>query len=129
MSESSLRYPQLDRFYQRFLNEESSADFIQSVSTKYNLASLERLAVGGGRMSRRAAILALGFLGDFSNNNVLGNALNDEDRAVRMLADHGIRELWQRQGTAGQQQALKRLVSFGRTVPNGRGSHRCNAVD
>ena len=109
MSDSSLRYPQLDRFYQRFLNEENSADFIQSVSTKYNLASLERLAIGGRRMTRRAAILSIGFLGDFSNNEVVGSALNDEDRAVRMLADHGIRELWQRQGTAGQQQSLKRL--------------------
>ena len=109
MSESSLRYPQLDRFYQRFLNEESSADFIQSVSTKYNLASLERLATAGGRMTRRAAILAIGFLGEFSNNEVMGRALNDDDRAVRMLADHGIRELWQRQGTAGQQESLKQI--------------------
>ena len=109
MSESSLRYPQLDKFYQRFLIEESSADFIQAVSTKYNMASLERLATGGGCMSRRAAILAIGFLGDFSNNEVVGKALNDQDRAVRMLADHGIRELWQRQGTEGQQQLLKLL--------------------
>ena len=109
MSDSSLRYPQLDRFYQRFLNEENSADFIQAVSTKYNLGSLERLAIGGSRMTRRAAILALGFLGNFSNNKVVGEALCDEDRAVRLLADHGIRELWQRQGTAGQQQVLKRL--------------------
>lgn len=109
MSESSLRYPQLDRFYQRFLNEESSADFIQAVSTKYNLASLERLATAGGRMTRRAAILAIGFLGEFSNNEVMGRALNDDDRAVRMLADHGIRELWQRQGTAGQQESLKQI--------------------
>ena len=107
MSESSLRYPQLDRFYQRFLNEESSADFIQAVSIKYNLASLERLATAGGRMTRRAAILAIGFLGDFSNNEVMGRALNDSDRAVRMLADHGIRELWQRQGTTGQQESLR----------------------
>ena len=109
MSESSLRYPQLDRFYQRFLNEERSADFIQQVSTKYNLASLERLATAGGRMTRRAAILAIGFLGEFSNNEVMGRALNDDDRAVRMLADHGIRELWQRQGTAGQQESLKQI--------------------
>lgn len=109
MSESSLRYPQLDRFYQRFLTEENSADFIQAVSTKYNLASLERLVTGGGNISRRAAILAIGFLGDFSNNEVVGRALNDQDRAVRMLADHGIRELWQRQGTMAQQQLLKRI--------------------
>ena len=60
-------------------------------------------------MTRRAAILAIGFLGDFSHNEVMGRALNDKDRAVRMLADHGIRELWQRQGTAGQQESLRRI--------------------
>ena len=81
----------------------------RAVSTKYNLASLERLATAGGRMTRRAAILAIGFLGNFSNNEVMGRALNDNDRAVRMLADHGIRELWQRQGTVAQQGSLKRI--------------------
>ena len=60
-------------------------------------------------MTRRAAILAIGFLGNFSNNEVMGRALNDNDRAVRMLADHGIRELWQRQGTVAQQGSLKRI--------------------
>ena len=60
-------------------------------------------------MTRRAASWAIGFLGEFSNNEVMGRALNDDDRAVRMLADHGIRELWQRQGTAGQQESLKQI--------------------
>ena len=60
-------------------------------------------------MTRRAAILAIGFLGDFSNNEVMGRALSDDDRAVRMLADHGVRELWQRQGTVGQQESLRRI--------------------
>lgn len=109
MPESPQRYPLLDKIYQRFLNEESSADFIHQVSTKYNLATLERLAKGGGHITRRAAVLAIGFLGSFENNEVMGGALNDSDRAVRMLADHGIREIWQRQGTQSQQQALKMI--------------------
>lgn len=109
MSESPQRYPQLDKIYQRFLNEESSADFILQVSSKYNLASLERLADGGHHISRRAAILAIGFLGSFENNEIMGRALNDSDRAVRMLADHGIREIWLRQGTSGQQQQIKAI--------------------
>jgi tetratricopeptide (TPR) repeat protein len=70
---------------------------------------LERLAKGGGHVTRRAAVLAIGFLGSFQNNEVMGGALNDSDRAVRMLADHGIREIWQRQGTQGQQQTLKMI--------------------
>jgi tetratricopeptide (TPR) repeat protein len=109
MSESPQRYPQLDKIYQRFLNEESSADFIQQVSSQYNLASLERLAAGGSRLTRRAAVLSIGFLGSFFNNEAMGRALNDTDRAVRMLADHGIREIWQRQGSESQQQALKTI--------------------
>ncbi len=39
----------------------------------------------------------------------MGRALVDDDRAVRLLADHGIRQIWPRQGTAGQQGAVQRL--------------------
>lgn len=114
MSESDSRYPKLDLIYQQYLTDENSAAFIRSVSSTYAIATLERLAEYGQRISRRAAILSLGFLGDFSSNETLGRALSDNDRAVRLLADHGVREIWQRQGTENQQQALKeiyRLVS------------------
>ena len=109
MSDETLRYPVLDRFYQRFLSNESSADFVQSVSRHYCMATLEKLAQFGARPSRRAAVLAIGYLGDFSNNEVMGTALSDDDRAVRMLADHGIRQVWQRQGTEAEQQAIQRI--------------------
>lgn len=109
MSEAKLRYPMLDKFYQQFLTEENSADFIQSVARTYNLVSLERLARYGAPVSRRAAVLAIGFLGNFENNESLGRALNDPDRAVRMLADHGIRQLWQRQGTQAEQRVIQRI--------------------
>jgi tetratricopeptide (TPR) repeat protein len=95
--------------YQQYLRDENSAEFIRSVSSFYNLSAIKRLAVGGQRTTRRGAILALGFLGDFYDNEAMGQALKDSDRAVRMLADHGIRNIWQRQGTNAQQSALKRL--------------------
>ena len=109
MSDAELRYPALDRFYQQFLNDECSADFIQSVARTYHLATLERLARFGSRVSRRGAVLAIGYLGDFRNNEVMGSALSDSDRAVRMLADHGIRQVWQRQGTEAEQQTIQRV--------------------
>ena len=112
MSDSLLRYPQLDRYYQRFLTEENSAEFIQSVSQRYSMGTLERLAQYGQRRTRRAAILAIGFLGTFDNNETLGRALSDDDRAVRMLAEHGARQIWQRQGTPGQQVQLQALYRF-----------------
>jgi tetratricopeptide (TPR) repeat protein len=89
-----MKYPKLDRLYHMYLNDEDSASFVRAVSENYNLGSLERLARYGQRISRRAAVLALGFLGDYAQNEILGAALRDRDRAVRLLADHGIRQLW-----------------------------------
>ena len=114
---SDERYPMLDLFYQQYLTDESSADFIQAVSRNYGLGTLERLAQTGGRLTRRASILAIGFIGDFSANEIMGAALVDIDRGVRLLADHGIRQIWQRQGTASQREAMQnvfRLVAQSR---------------
>lgn len=109
MSDNEIRYPQLDLLYQRYLTDENSASFIHAVSKNYTLGTLERLARFGNRITRRAAVLAIGFVGDYSANEVMGVALCDHDRAVRLLADHGIREVWQRQGTEQEQAALKRI--------------------
>src|SRR5690606_37653483 len=76
----------------------------------YTLATLERLAEMGTRMSRRAAVLALGFLADYESNAVLGRALCDEDRGVRLLAENGIRELWRRAGNEDQQQEIGIII-------------------
>ena len=93
MSESDVRLPMLDLFYQQYLTDENSASFIHAISRNYSIGTLERLARFGSRLSRRASILAIGFLADFSANEVMGAALVDHDRAVRLLADHGIREI------------------------------------
>lgn len=109
MSESNVRFPMLDLFYQQYLTDESSAAFIHDISRNYSIGTLERLAQFGSRLTRRASILAIGFLGDFSTNEIMGAALVDDDRAVRLLADHGIREIWQRQGTVYHQQAIQSI--------------------
>jgi tetratricopeptide (TPR) repeat protein len=98
--------PQLERFYHRYLEDENSASFIAAVSRYYLLSTLERLAVGGTHILRRAATMAIGFMGDYNQNAILGQALVDRDRGVRMLADNGIRGLWRRQGNVRQRRQL-----------------------
>ncbi len=111
MSEK-LRYPILDRFYQRYLDDEDSANFIRGVVGHYTIGSLRRLAQHGQVTSRRAAVMMIGFIGDFSENEIMGKALSDRDRAVRMLADNGIRDLWSRQGQPEEQLKLGRLYKL-----------------
>lgn len=101
------RTPHIDRLFHAYLEDENSASLIKAVSTRYTNATLERLAVHGGQASRRGAILALSFLGNYSSNAVLGRALHDTDRGVRMLAENGIRDLWMRDGSAIVQQRLR----------------------
>jgi tetratricopeptide (TPR) repeat protein len=93
----------------RYLETENTAAFVKAVAERYMLSTLERLAIGGGRVLRRAAVMAVGFLGDYSHNAVLGRALSDSDRGVRLLADSGIRQLWRRDGNLWQQQKMARL--------------------
>ena len=109
MSEQALRYSKLEKYFQYFLADEDSARFIQQVSESYSLGTLEKLADVGGRLTRRASILAIGFLGDFEQNETIGLALADSDRGVRLLADHNIRRIWQRQGEFWQRSALAQL--------------------
>jgi len=112
MSGDFIRYPLLDKLYQQYLTDEHSADFIQWVSRSYSIGSLERLARNGQPCTRRAAVLALGFLGDFSVNETMGRALNDDDRGVRMLADHGIRSVWTRQGNHAEQAKINQMYAW-----------------
>jgi tetratricopeptide (TPR) repeat protein len=119
MSHELSQRPVLEDFYLRFLKTEQSAEFIDQVSRHYVLDSLERLARSGRRMSRRAAVLAIGFLGDYSNNETLGLGLADADRGVRLLADHGIRQLWQRIGNPGLEAGLRSIIRLIRQSRHG----------
>jgi tetratricopeptide (TPR) repeat protein len=59
---------------------------------------------------RRAAVLAIGLLEDYSANPILGRALYDQDRVVRTLAQRGLEAIWQRHGTQHQREQLQRLI-------------------
>ncbi len=72
--------------------------------------TLQRLAQHPRREVRRAAVFALGFLGDFQDNHSLGCALLDEDRTVRALAENSIRCVWMRTGTQVQRRELDVLI-------------------
>jgi len=97
------------------LTDENSAQFAAEVSRHYTLGTLSRMVANGSRSTRRAATLAIGFLGNYRQNEVLGRALVDDDRIVRVLADNGIRELWCRDGSAAQQHELQRLIRLNQT--------------
>lgn len=100
----------LERLYCKYLQHENSADFVAGVSQHYSNETLKRLASGGSRVVRRAAVLALGFLGNYDANEVVGRALRDRDRAVRLLAEHGLRQIWFRAGNPAQYRVLLALV-------------------
>jgi tetratricopeptide (TPR) repeat protein len=114
VSDETEQLPRLCYFYQRFLSDEDTARFVAQVGQQYTIGTLERLAEAGGRISRRAATLALTFLGDFRSNAVLGRRMADSDRGVRVLAENGIRDLWLRDGSVEERQWLAAIVRANR---------------
>lgn len=106
MSDGNPRQPCLADLYAQYLQTQDSKHFASDVSRRYLQGTLERLAEHEKREVRRAAVLALGFLGDYSCNTTMGRALTDGDRTVRMLADSGIRSVWVRAGGPAEREQL-----------------------
>jgi len=106
---ASRRDPLLLTLYEEFLESEDTAEFVRRASQSYDSGSLERLVGHAYRKVRRAAVFALGFLADYSANHVLGRALHDEDRTVRLLAEDAIRNVWNRVGNNEQRRALEAI--------------------
>jgi len=106
VSSKSRRVPLLLTLYQQYLDKQDSADFASKASQSYTQGTLERLTEHDSSRIRRAAVLALGFLGDYEANHVMGRALHDEDRTVRMLAENGIRNVWKRAGNDRERRQL-----------------------
>ena len=107
---SDLRLPRIVALYQEYLDDHDSAGFISKVSQSYTQGTLQRLTEHESPPVRRAAVLALGFAGDYEANAAMGCALLDEDRTVRMLAENGIRNVWTRAGTEEQRRQLAVVV-------------------
>ena len=100
----------LTDLYQRYLEDKDSARLIGDVARRYTLGTLERLARHPLRPTRRAAVLALGFLADYGSNAVLGRRLRDDDRLVRLLAENAIRSVWQRAGNETERMLLQIVI-------------------
>jgi tetratricopeptide (TPR) repeat protein len=110
VSSQSGRIPVLLHLYQQYLDNNDSADFVAGVSQVYAQGTLERLAGHDRREIRRAAVLTLGFLADYEANHVLGRALHDKDRTVRMLAENAIRDVWRRAGNDEHRRQLTVII-------------------
>jgi tetratricopeptide (TPR) repeat protein len=110
VSDASSRTPLLEAWYQQYLERQDSATFIMQVSATYMIGTLERLTQSESRMSRRAAVLALGLIGDYESNAAVGETLRDEDRGVRTLAENALRSLWRRVGGRQQQDLLAAAI-------------------
>ncbi len=108
----SCRQPLIVQLYEKYLIDYDSASWVLRVSQRYSVATLERLAIHGTRKARRAAVFALGYLGSYDSNAILGRALIDRDRGVRVAADTSIRKIWHRAGTAEQQQSLRTICQL-----------------
>jgi tetratricopeptide (TPR) repeat protein len=105
-----LRLPLLEFVYQQFLDDRDAAAFIRKVAARYAPATLERLLAHPARGCRRAAALALGYVGDYEQNASLGRALHDVDRGVRTMAENSLRAVWCRSGTEPQQKQLEAVI-------------------
>lgn len=106
------RTPLLQSFYHQYLADQNTASFIRSVNRSYECGTLERLLEHGSRLTRRAAALALGFVGHYESNQPLGRALQDNDRGVRTLAENSLRAVWCRAGDPTQQHRLQMLIQL-----------------
>jgi tetratricopeptide (TPR) repeat protein len=104
------RMPRLLAFYQEYLDNPETAIFAEKVSRHYTPATLQRLAKHEQRQIRRAAVLALGLVGDYESNATLGVALLDHDRTVRILAETSIRRVWAHYGTEADRTQLSAVV-------------------
>lgn len=76
------------------------------------MASLHRIATGGRRISRRAAVLAISYLGGGESIEVIGSALRDSDRPVRLLASNGIHALWGKSHGKQNEWLLQRVSRY-----------------
>jgi len=106
VSESAERRPLLLTLYERYLDNQDTAAFERSLARHYAPGTLERLASHALREVRRAAVLGLGIIGDYTANHTLGCALLDADRMVRLLAETGLRSVWFRAGSESQRRRL-----------------------
>jgi tetratricopeptide (TPR) repeat protein len=92
VSLTSFRRPLLARFYYRYIDDGNVADFIHAVSRTYTWATLHRLTSSGDRSD--------------------AEAVRDEDRGVRLIAEDALPGLWSRTGALEHCRALQAVRRY-----------------
>lgn len=107
-----MREPAISLFYHQYLVSRDRATYRRQVAAVYSVATLERLTLSSQRLTRRAAVLAIGLCGQYGSSKVLARRLYDADRGARTLAEDGMRMLWCRFGSAGDRRQLADLIGL-----------------
>lgn len=103
-------FPQILTFYQAYLDGRDLPRFIADVAEYYTQGTLQRLASSHLVSARRAAILALTTLGDYRTNQVMAEALHDDDFLVAILAETGMKMIWRRDFSRKDQHSLHEIA-------------------
>jgi len=109
--------PYLIQAFQAYLKDLDTASFVMAFGPRYSLGTLQRLAECGNLACRRAAAFALGLIGDGSTVQILGPLLAHEDRHIRLVADDGIKSIWQRRHSLfyqNQSESVSSLIEQGK---------------
>lgn len=96
--------------YQDYLESSDTAQFVASVARSYTNSTLVNILDRFDVLHRRAAALALGFLGDITCQDSLGNALSSSDRRLRLVADDTLRALWARDASDEHRATLDKII-------------------
>ncbi|HVX10409.1 MAG TPA: tetratricopeptide repeat protein [Pirellulales bacterium] len=106
MSDQNVRLSLLEVLYYEYQVSQRLDALVAQASRAYTVGTLEALAERGVRAARRAAVLVLGEVAGYGSNHVLGRALQDDDRGVRLAAEDALRSIWCRAGTDDQRKQL-----------------------
>jgi tetratricopeptide (TPR) repeat protein len=128
VAKKKTRAPLLTELYEQYLENRDTAGFAAGVAMRYSSGTLQRLASHEQRETRRAATLALGYLGDYEANHTMGRALLDDDRTVRTLAENGIRSLWNRAGNAVERRELAVVIRLNAAQHYAEACRRASAL-
>jgi tetratricopeptide (TPR) repeat protein len=110
MAQRSNRTPRILNYYRVYLNDGDSARFVRDVALQYGVSTLQRLAGSHNAEVRRAAVLALGILGDRKCIALLGQMLSDSDRTVRIVADDSMKSIWERTTSPAGRNLLDQII-------------------
>ena len=110
MNTKAVPQNRLCTFYQDYLVNQDTSLFVRLVGGSYTQPTLLRLAACSHTDSRRAAVLALTYLGDYGANDMFGRLLHDCDQTVRLLAEIGIKNLWPRDGDDQHRRQLRTIM-------------------